>query len=64
MADELQSLAEEALEAFWDVVVKRYPNARTGDLSPIAAMRLLFAAETAIQEWVERNDQDNHGKAN
>jgi len=51
----LQSVADDALEAFWQVVVQRYPQAETGDLSPIATIRLQTAAENAIAEWVDNN---------
>jgi hypothetical protein len=52
---ELRSAADEALEAFWQVIVKRYPQAKTGDLSPLTTVRLDTAAEAAIAEWVWAN---------
>src|SRR5262245_48091583 len=45
---QLGSLASTALEAFWQVVVDHYPGAETGDLSPLATLRLEQAAESAI----------------
>jgi hypothetical protein len=48
-------VAEEALDAFWHAVVQRYPQAQTGDLSPLTAIRLKQAAESAIEEWVWAN---------
>jgi hypothetical protein len=51
----LRSVADDALEAFWQVVVQRYPQAETGDLSPMATIRLQTAAENAIAEWIDNN---------
>lgn len=51
----LRSVAGEALEAFWQVIVQRYPQAETGDLSPWATITLQTAAENAIAEWVNNN---------
>jgi len=51
----LRSVADEALEAFWQVIVQRYPQAETGDLSAWATMTLQTAAENAITEWVNNN---------
>ncbi len=48
-------VVEEALDAFWHVVVQRFPQAQTGDLSPLTAIRLIQAAESAIEEWVWAN---------
>jgi hypothetical protein len=49
------SLADEALEAFWSVIVKHYPEARSGDLSPASTIGLQNAAESAIEEWIASN---------
>lgn len=51
----LRSAADEALDAFWEVIVKRYPQANTGDLSPWATIKLQIAAENAIAEWIDNN---------
>ena len=62
--NELESLAQEAQDAFWEVVVRRYPQAKTGDLSPLTTLQLDRAAEYAIEEWVDNNvpTQQNHGQ--
>lgn len=52
---QLESLADEAQDAFWEVVGRRFPQARSGDLSPGATVQLDRAAEAAIKEWVENN---------
>lgn len=51
----VKDVTEDALEAFWKVVAKRYPSAKYGDLSPHADFALKRAAEAAITEWVEEN---------
>jgi hypothetical protein len=49
------AVTEDALEAFWKVVARRYPQAKTGDLSPGAHFALQRAAQAAVAEWVEAN---------
>ncbi len=51
----LESVTDEALEAFWRVLVQRFPQAETGDLSPWATITLSTAAENAIGEWIDNN---------
>lgn len=51
----LESVTDEALEAFWRVLVQRFPQAETGDLSPWATIKLSTAAENAIREWIDNN---------
>ena len=48
-------IANEALDAFWKVIVKHFPQATTGDLSPWATFHLDQAAEAAIKEWIANN---------
>jgi hypothetical protein len=48
-------LCHEAFEAFWDVVAKRFSLAKYGDLSPERTIRLQFAAEEAVEEWISTN---------
>ncbi len=50
-----QDVTNEALDAFWNVIVKRYPQAKTGDLSPWATIQLQIAAENAAEEWIIGN---------
>lgn len=52
---DLTTLADQALDAFWDAVVRSFPEARTGDLSPWATVRLELAARDAVREWVAYN---------
>lgn len=55
-------LTDEALEAFWEVVVKHFPQATTGDLSPMRTIELSLAAEAAIEEWISNNVLPNPPK--
>jgi len=51
----IAELADEAQDAFWAVVVRHYPQAKTGDLSPWTTVQLTIAAENAIEEWIWAN---------
>lgn len=51
----IQQLTNEALEAFWQVIVKHFPKATTGDLSPLTTFHLDQAAEAAVHEWISYN---------
>ena len=51
----IADLANEALDAFWEVVVRHNPQAKTGDLSPWTTIKLTIAAENAIKEWISAN---------
>jgi hypothetical protein len=51
----IADLANEALDAFWEVVVRHNPQAKTGDLSPWTTIKLTIAAENAIEEWIWAN---------
>lgn len=52
---DISSLAEEALHTVWEIAVRHYPEAKTGDLSPLTSFALTQAAEAAIAEWVDNN---------
>jgi hypothetical protein len=52
---ELRDIAQEAEIAFWEVLVKRFPQAKTGDLSIDRTIRLAITAQNAIEEWIENN---------
>lgn len=49
------ALADQALDAFWQVVAQRFPQAQSGDLCWDVVFNLQTAAEQAIQQWVEYN---------
>src|SRR5258708_40074623 len=46
---------EDGLDAFWDVIVRRFPEAKHGDLSPEGTIRLEDAAEEAVKEGISNN---------
>jgi hypothetical protein len=48
-------LADEALDAFWEVIVRHFPQAEFGDLSPEPTIGLHQAAIDAIEEWIQNN---------
>ena len=50
-----KELIDQALDAFWQVVVAKYPQAKTGDLSLGATIALTMAAEDAVGEWIWAN---------
>jgi hypothetical protein len=52
---DLTTVAYVAREAFWQVVVKHFPTATSGDLSPLTTLHLHQAEEEAIAEWVWAN---------
>lgn len=49
------SLADEALDAFWQVIAGFFPHATAGDLSPDRMQALHQAAEAAVKEWIANN---------
>ena len=51
----IESLTDKALDAFWQVIVERFPEASSGDLSPSTTLTLSMAARDAIAEWVSYN---------
>jgi hypothetical protein len=51
----LNKVMEEAQDAFWEVIVKRFPEAKTGDLSPERTVAFDEVAKHAIEEWVRNN---------
>jgi len=52
---DLRDITQEAECAFWEVLVKRFPQAQTGDLSIDRTIRLSIAAQEAVEEWIENN---------
>lgn len=51
----VREIADEALEAFWQVVVQHFPKAVSGDLHFEIVMKLQFAAEEALACWIDAN---------
>ena len=53
--DELETLVESALDAFWQDIASAYPESTSGDLSPDNTLKLKDAALAAVREWIENN---------
>ena len=53
--NDLRTVLQEADDAFWEVIVKRFPQATSGDLSPWATVRLREAQREAVEEWITNN---------
>lgn len=61
---DVTALAQKAQDAFWAVIVRQFPQARYGDLSPERTIAFNQAAETAIKEWIRNNVIPPHDDGN
>jgi hypothetical protein len=52
---DLEALVEKATDAFWDVVVRHYPDAESGDLSPERTIAFHALSGEVIREWIRNN---------
>jgi hypothetical protein len=60
-----ESLVDGALEAIGEILMKYFPKAKHGDLSPERTIRLVLAMEAAIREWISNNvDSQTDDEAN
>ncbi len=57
----IADVANEALDAFWEVVVRHNLQAQTGDLSPWTTTKLGIVAVKAIEEWIWANVPSSDG---
>ena len=55
LEDIIVEVAGEGLEAFWDVVVRAFPEANSGDVSPLVETGFQNAAYTAVRDFVKLN---------
>lgn len=46
---------DKATNAFWAVIAKEFREAKSGDLSPQATIKLENAARSAVEEWLRNN---------
>ena len=60
LAHRIAPALELAEEAFWKVIVEHFPEATSGDLSPLRTVRFDDAVEDAVCEWVDNNVLDGH----
>ena len=62
--DEIRELTDNAMQAFWQVIAERFPQATAGDLSIDRTIRFGVAGEEAVREWIINNavpkDPDEH----
>ena len=57
-------VVEETLEAYGDVLVKHFPEAKYGDQSPLVLHALQEALASAAAEWIDNNfPQEDDGQA-
>lgn len=49
--DKVASVANAALDAFWEVVIRSYNKQDYGDLDPEVAMNLDEAVGKAVEQW-------------
>lgn len=52
---DIDTVTNDALDAFWQLVVRRFPEATDGDLSIDRTIALEIAAKEAVREWVWNN---------
>ena len=52
---DVQAVADNAEQAFWAAVAESFPEAKSGDLDPMTAVRFSKAAKDAVREWVAWN---------
>lgn len=52
---DIKTIVQEADSAFWQVIVKHFPQAKTGDLSPDRTTALSIAQDQAVREWIDNN---------
>ena len=51
----IQLASAKAQEAFWDVIAKEFPEAKSGDFSPADSVAFDSACVQAATAWVEGN---------
>jgi hypothetical protein len=51
----LESVTEKALDEFWSIIAREFPEATSGDLSVEATVNLENTAKRAIAVWISNN---------
>ena len=63
MDKKVESIVEQTLDTWAELLVKQFPNLETGDLTPFTTMRLSSMLEEATREWICLNvPRRSHGK--
>jgi hypothetical protein len=55
MDNRIKLAVELASDAFWDSVVRSFPEAETGDFDPLESPAINGAMTRAVEEWVHWN---------
>lgn len=55
--DRIDSVARDALDAFWSVVARSFPEINTGDLGPEKVKVMEDTARDVIRSWLATNQQ-------
>lgn len=56
--ERIREATEGAMEAFWAVIARKFPEASTGDLDPAASTAFDDAVDNVVWAWVEANVPD------
>ena len=55
MEERIKTAKEKAAFAFWAVVAEQFPEAKSGDMSPLEVNGIETAMGTAIDQWIKNN---------
>ena len=56
--ERIEKAVRDADDAFWGVIAEKFPEIKTGDLSPDAVFTLRLAQEKAVKRWLTSNTED------
>lgn len=63
--EQFDDAIEKATDAFWESIIKSFPQIKTGDLSFNAVISLDEEMRMAVEEWIHTNlNKKRNGKAN
>ena len=62
-AQQIEAIAELAMEQFWAFVAESFPEATTGDFPPPEHVAFARAADNAVSIWVHLNVPDKPARA-
>lgn len=55
LEERINEAADDAQEAFWEVVAKKFPEVKTGDFSPEAQFAFDGVMKSGIMTWLAGN---------
>ena len=53
--DQIRHAVIDAQDAFWAVMVDKFPEVQTGDMDPLDAFAFRQACEKALERWLQWN---------